>query len=446
MRSFSKSAVLAAAVVGVFATARADAAPRNRIEIPAGVKASDTIELKDGKKVSAQRFADEMNELQEALENSGGYSLRKKDGKLFRGKQRQAGQEAEAKEAKAAFTTRVAKIRARQANGFKDLVRKRGAAKHRPDAPKLLSSDALDLEGIALGTPVISGTAMAPSKTPTSPTISLNLEPADEPLDANYEEALGKKSQAAIFVAFGLENSGDATKVGCEGSLETGAYLFDNKMSLAKGVLKGSVEDTQATGSLELYLLGKMVDGYPKSGSIALPELKKSINPPEVSLKYKWPPITITIAGSVAGELGMTFTNKQTKSSGSSKGSCTAGVVPYVRGSGRASASVAAIVYKAGVEIDLTIFDIKLPATATIALSSNPLSFKEDLDASIDAKFLDGELAFFVETTLPQKGEKIWDLPDWDRIYTKTLFGWDGFTAKESLAHFSAKQTPFVAK
>ena len=51
-------------------------------------------------------------------------------------------------------------------------------------------------------------------------------------------------------------------------------------------------------------------------------------------------------------------------------------------------------------------------------------------------------LGFFVQTNVPRQGEKLWDI-DWDTIYRKTFFAWDGFTAKETLASFQARQTLF---
>lgn len=397
--------MLLIALAGTSSATLADAAPRARVTVPSTLKPTDLVELADGKQVPAKQVEEELNQLQEAIENSG-FSLRRSDKRPFRGKLRTVGQEREAAEDKAAFGERVSKLRARRANGFRELVRARGALK--PSA----------------------GAAQ-----PKGP------KPADEPLSLTYEEALGKKDKASIFVAFGQSNSADADKVGCEGGVEAGAYLFNSKLSLVKAVLKGAVEGESASGRLELYLIGKMVDSFPKSGSNNVPEVHKALNPPEVSFAYPFTPITIKIAAGVAGEMGVAFTNTQTKASGNTKGSCTAGVVPYVRGTGRASASVQAAVFRAGVEVGLTLVDMRLPATATISLLRSPLSFKEDFDASIDSKFLDGQLDLFVQTNIPRKGEKAWDI-DWDTIYRKTLFGWEGFPVKESLAHFEAKQTP----
>jgi hypothetical protein len=113
-----------------------------------------------------------------------------------------------------------------------------------------------------------------------------------------------------------------------------------------------------------------------------------------------------------------------------------------VRGAARATASVAAVAYKVGVEGNVTLLDMRLPAAATISLQANPLAFREDFSVSLDTKFLDGNLGFFVQTNVPRQGEKLWDI-DWDTIYKKTFFEWDGFTAKETLAQFQAKQTLF---
>jgi hypothetical protein len=446
MTSRSPHPVLAAssfaAVLIALASVSAHAGPRARIGLPRGIRPTDTIELADGRKVSAQRVQDELNELQEAIENSGNFSLRKSDAKPFRGKQRQAGQDKEAAEDKAAFAQRVSKLRARAQNGFRDLVRPRGAPKLPSGGVKLSDlSDLSDQE--RLGPSVSPSPTRAPGGVAPRPPGSQGvLQPTEEPLALEYEEALGKKDKAAIYVAFGLEDRGDANGVGCEGGLEGGVYLFNEKRALAKAVLKGSANATTTTGGLELYLVGKMVDGFPKSGSQSLPELRKSINPPEIAYGYGWNPISIRITAGVAGELGIRLTSTQTRGSGTTKGTCTVGVTPYVRGTGRATASVSAAVFKVGIEGNLTFFDLRLPATATIALQANPLAFREDFEVALDTKYLDGDLGFFVQTNVPRQGEKVWDV-DWDTIYRKTFFEWDGFTARETLARFSAKQTPF---
>lgn len=415
-RSIRTAGAALVATIAALSETSAHAVPRAGIVLPAGVKTGDTVELANGQKVSAQRYQEELNQLQEAMER-GGFSLRKSDGRAPKGKILAfPGQDREAAEDRVAFAARLAKVRARQAAGFKELVK----ARTKIARPGAVVSPGRGASGGGGGA----------------------LEPKEDPLSLAYEEALGKKDKAAIYVAFGLEDRGDADSVGCEAGLEGGVYLFEEKRPLAKAVLKGAVKDGSASGGLELYLVGKMVDGFPKSGSQKLPALKKSINPPEIKYAYGMPPITIQIAVAVGGELGVTLDNRQTGPTSGAKGSCTVGVVPSVRASARATASVAAIAYKIGVEGNVTLLDMSLPATATIALKSNPLSFQEDFDASLDTKFLDGSLGFFVQTNIPKQGEKLWDV-DWDTIYKKTFFEWDGFKAKETLAHFAAKQTPF---
>ena len=406
-------AVLSALSCAALATAAgalpAHAVPRARVGLPAGVKPTDTVELANGQKVPAAQVQKELDDLQEAFEK-GGFSLRKSDARAPKGKQLAfPGQDREAAEDKAAFSERVGKMRARQAAGFKELVRARPVR------------------------PLPSGGTSRSASRP---------EPKEDPLALTYEEALGKKDKAAIYVAFGLEDKGDAEHVGCSGGLEGGVYLFSERRPLVKAVLEGASTGAALTGKMELYLVGKMVDGFPKTGSQKLPELKKAISPPEIAYGYGFDPITIKVTAAVSGELGVALASTQTKAGGGAKGSCSVGVTPYVRGAARATASVAAVAYKVGVEGNVTLLDLRLPATATIALQDSPLALREDFSVAIDTKFLDGDLGFFVQTNVPRQGEKLWDI-DWDTIYRKTFFSWDGFTAKETLASFQARQTLF---
>ena len=56
------------------------------------------------------------------------------------------------------------------------------------------------------------------------------------------------------------------------------------------------------------------------------------------------------------------------------------------------------------------------------------------------ASFLDGAVDLFVKTRIPRDGERFWDL-DWDQVYRKNLFDWDGLKIDQSLASFRANET-----
>src|SRR5207249_8478207 len=79
MRTNLSSVVLAACAASAVAfPGVAHTAPRARVAPPSHIKPTDTIVLEGGAKVSAQKYAEDMNKLQEALEAEG-VSVKKSD-------------------------------------------------------------------------------------------------------------------------------------------------------------------------------------------------------------------------------------------------------------------------------------------------------------------------------------------------------------------------------
>lgn len=396
--------------------------PQKQLKAPASVtvKAGATLKLKNGSTVDSQRFVNEMNELQEAIE-SDGYSLIKSDKKaLPDGKKIWAfkNQDAEISTDKKTFAAKVTTLQKANAANFTTLVK-----------PKMKTTPAPS--GGSVTRPPSSGSSSS-SNTVTRP------EPDDEPLSTTYEEMLGNKDKASIYTNFGLNDDTNASSVGCAATLEGGAYVFKEKVAMAKVVLSGSASATQVSGNAEVYLLGKAMSGFPKSGSADVPSVNKSIASPEIGFKYGWGPISISVTASVGGEFGLAVANKQEKQTGGGK--CTLTITPYVKGSGKAIAQVSAVAYKVGIEGTISLIDLSLPANATVWLTQNPLKLNETFGATLKTKFLDGGIAFFVKTNIPEDGEK-WTDWDWDTIYRKSFFEWDGFSANEKLASFTGKQT-----
>jgi len=422
LKNTSFSRITLALLAGTaFFSAQAVAMPQKQLKAPASVavKAGTTLKLKNGSTVDSQRFVNEMNELQEAIE-SDGYSLVKADKKtLPAGKKIWAfkNQDAEISNDKQTFSAKVATLQKANSANFSTLVKPKAKGTVLPPG----------------------GNARPPSSGSSSSSNSVTRpEPDDEPLSTTYEEVLGNKDKASIYANFGLNDDTNAASVGCAASLEGGAYVFKEKVAMAKVVLSGSASASQVSGKAEVYLLGKAMSGFPKSGSADVPSLSKSIASPEIGFKYGWGPISVSVTASVGGEFGLAISNKQEKQSGGGK--CSLTITPYVKGSGRATAQVTAIAYKVGIEGTITLIDLSLPANATVWLTQNPLKLNETFSATLKTKFLDGGIAFFVKTNIPEDGEK-WNDWDWDTIYRKSFFEWDGFSASEKLASFTAKQT-----
>jgi len=153
-----------------------------------------------------------------------------------------------------------------------------------------------------------------------------------------------------------------------------------------------------------------------------------------------WGTIRTELSGSVAGELRLNAANTQQGKSTSQIGRCSLSAEPTLRASAKASASVSAIAYKVGVEGRIVLMDVKTPMASSVTVKSEPSTMTEDFRANVNAVFLDGDVAFFVKTRVPQKDEHFWDL-DWDQVYRKNLFDWDGLKIDSKLANFSGKQT-----
>ena len=392
-------------------TAVAHAMPRVQVrKLQVAFKPTDVIDI-EGTKVPAAQVSAELDQLQEALEQDG-ISLRKQDRK------RQArklsvfpGSESDATKDKQALGAKVTKLRAVEAGGFAGM-------EHR------------ELGRPPVMNPPRGGATLAPTSSPRAS--------VKGPLDVAYEESLGNRKRASAFVTIGLEDRGTSTSVGCEATLEGGVYVFDKKAELVKVLASGDVSGTVTKGRIEVYLLGKAVDGFPKTGAIRS-SLVKPIAPPEAKLKYGWGPLSVDIEGAVAGELRVDLTGGAGPSSGT-KGRCAIDATPSLKATARARASVNAIAYKVGVEGNITLVDVRAPASAAIALRDGPPTIVEDFKAKVTASFLDGAVDLFVKTRIPRDGERFWDL-DWDQVYRKNLFDWDGLKIDQSLASFRANET-----
>lgn len=416
--------VVSAVLAFLFATQSvASAAPRGDMPGPRlgrlgatkrAFKATDKVKLDGGEEVSAQRYADEMNELQAALE-SDGVSLKKDDHKpppkalpLY------AGAHEEKARDKAALDQQQRKLADIEAGGFSALKKKRLLVMPR---------------GGALGAAPRPGAAKAAAG-PSD----------DDALDVTYSQTLGSKQRAAIYMGVVLKDTGETDKVGCDASIDGGVYVFNEKKQLVKMAASGSIKGSTVSGSMDLFLLGQSVQGFPKRGSSPNAGVNKSIAPPAAKMKYGWGPIGINVSASIAGELRLNASNTQQGPNVAQKGKCTVNAEPTLRASAKASASVSAIAYKVGVEGNIVLIDVKTPMASSVMVKPSPDTMTEDFRANVNAVFLDGDVAFFVKTRIPQSGEHFWDL-DWDQVYRKMIFDWDGLRIDSKLANFSGKQT-----
>lgn len=393
------------------------AAPQHAVKVAPGA----TITLKNGKTAPAAQIQSELDQLQEALEREG-YSLRASDKRRPPAKTWAAGARESADGDKKLWAAKVASLQKRQADGFRSLIK--------PWPP---SGPAPSRNAFGLGD---EGAIALDSRPPSSGSSVLQ----GEPLSDAYGESLGNRDMAAVYVAFALTDKATATSVGCEGSLEGGVYLFKEKRDLAKLVVKGLANTNYASGEVDLYLVGKMVDGFPKKDAVNMPNLRKTIASPEIGYSYGWSPISVGVTASVAAELGLAIGSGQETPSGGHTGKCTLGVTPYLTATGKATARVSAIAYAAEAQGTINLLSLKLPASTSVYLTQNPLALNETFTASLDTTYLDGGVALVIESNIPQQGEKITDF-DWDTIYKKQLFEWDGMKATLPLANIHARQT-----
>jgi hypothetical protein len=414
-----KTIAITTSIVGISSLhAVADAAPRARFQAQA-LKANDSVQLDGGEKISAAKYAEEMNQLQEALEKDG-VSLHKADHKpppkalpLYPG----ANEEKERD--KAVVAQKIQKLSLVEAGGFSALRHKR-----------LLGAKGAFFGKAGGGVPA---RADRPSKAATG------KDDDDDALDVTYDETLGSKKRAAIYVGLVLKDTGEKDSVGCDATVDGGIYVFDKKAQLVKLTASGKIASASVSGGLDLFLLGKSVGGFPKKGSSNV-AFSKAIAPPAAKMKYGWGPISVNVEGSIASELKLNAANNQQGPSTSQKGRCALSAEPTVRASAKVTASVSAIAYKVGVEGQIVLIELGAPMAASVTVRDSPATMTEDFRASVKGVFLDGDVAFFVKTRIPQSGERFWDV-DWDQVYRKMLFDWDGLKIDSKLASFSGKQT-----
>ena len=410
----------------------AHATPRTRITLPQGT-AGEMVVLDGGERVSKAQLQKELDDLQEALETDG-VSLVKADRRPQRAKLYfDAASAGDAARDKAAFARKVTTLKALESSGFRGLLVKKGARGARGGS-----------EGALL--PARPGT-LSPIEAAPGPA------PDDDPLQVAYEETMGTKKRAAVYVTAGLKDTGDARSVGCDASLEGGIYLFDQKRPLAKVAASGKVTDGRPSGAVEIYLAGKAVDGYPKSGA-SQGRLSKAMSPPSAGFSYGWGPLSIGISGSVAGELQVDTSNTPEGPSAAPTGPkavamaanglggkphagrCALSVTPRVRATGAVTAKVSAVAYRAKIKGTIVFLDLELPMSSRVA--AFPPNLVEDFDAKLRAELLSGEVTLQIDTRIPQS---LGDGLDWDKVYSKTLFDWDGLTANQTLASFRGKTT-----
>jgi hypothetical protein len=398
---------LALPVLAVFGlTSVAHSAPKSRID--AGhLKPGEKVELEGGHKIPKEEYLEHLNKLQEALETDG-ISLRKSDNRSKQSGKLYTHADAAADHARdhAALTQKAALLRQHEIGGFGHLLVKKGTGA----APR--------------------SAVAAPPPSPKAPSAD------DDPLAVSYEETLGNNKRAAIYVGLCLKDTGDTSAVGCDASLDGGVYLFDNRRQLVKLGAGGRITQSQMSGSLDLYLLGKAVDGYPKKGTTKA-QLSKAIAPPAAKMQYGWGPLSIGIEGAIAGEFKAGASNTQEAANAAHKGKCALDVEPSVRATGKATAQVSAVVFKAAMQGTIVFIDLKAPVHSAVA--AKPPNLVEDFNAHLDASFLDGEVTLVIQTRIPS-GWHFWDV-DWHQVYTKHLFDWKGLKVNQKLASFQGKQT-----
>lgn len=387
------------------------AAPRGRIGLGRAFKKGDVVKLDGGESVSAAQYAAELNQLQEALETDG-VSMRKEDKRpppkalpLYKGAEEEKARD------KAALAKHRDALASVEASGFAALKKKRMAG--------------------------IRGASAAPRP------IGMKGNPGpldDDALDVTYNETLGSNKRASIYVGLVLKDTGEKDQVGCDATIDGGVYVFDKKVQLVKLSASGSIKGAAVSGSVDLFLLGKSVDGFPKRGSAPNALASKAIAPPAAKTQYGWGPISVSVTGSIAGELRLNAANTQQGKSTTQVGRCAVSAEPTLRASAKASASVSAIAYKVGVEGQIVLLDVKTPMASSVTVSNAPSTMTEDFRANVNASFLDGDVALFVKTRIPQDGERFYDL-DWDQVYRKMIMDWDGLRVDSKLANFSGKQT-----
>ena len=107
-----------------------------------------------------------------------------------------------------------------------------------------------------------------------------------------------------------------------------------------------------------------------------------------------------------------------------------------MRANGNVTATVNAVLYRAKVKGSIVFLDVGAPSNTAVV--ARPPKLVEDFESRVDASFLSGEVALQIDTRIPQNWH---DGFDWDKVYSKTLFDWDGLKVNQKLASFHGKTT-----
>lgn len=405
-----RSSPFAIAVVAAipFALASADAlaapTPKKALALPAKIKPTDQVRLKNGKTIQGKVLLDYVNGLQAFAESKG---ISHQNGKSETVTiDLNPGSAAKVAASVKAFEADLAVRRVAEKAGWKSIIKKNAKKGGGPGVK----------------------------------------EPQNEPLSASWGKTLGDQDVAALYGTVGFENSGDSKKVGCGGSLDGGIYVLGKQASLVKFSASASASSGSATASASLKLFGKDVI-WQESKTFSTKNISKAFDATVVTATYPLIPgvISASLKAGASGEIGIDSIYL-TGTTGSGFG-CKAGATPRTSAkvTGAAEFEVAgfgnASLGSAGVSGSVTVMDLSIPTTASIALKTSPLSLEETLTSTLGLSYLAGEIDFYVKTDIPLQ-EKVWD---WDvDTYKWKIFGWSGKTASQSLLNLTAQQNQLL--
>jgi hypothetical protein len=269
-----------------------------------------------------------------------------------------------------------------------------------------------------------------------------------------WNQQWGDPSALGAFVNASFDNefhvddhSGPTT--GCLGIIHTGAWLFGTSVEVARAYAGAAATEREVQGAARIYLLGNAVPVWQKEGAFALYHHEQAIRTPAISAPIATiEPVTLSVdlegAGAAIIDVGVHPQVVPGRSFG-----CAVVVTPRIWTKGQGEAGLRPMAgldqalevlfgeLRGGVEADVTLFDVALPAQlglgAQLAPGGAVMSLDQNASAAFNADLLAGKIVAFVEVDLNEVLGFVahlfgfaktrrweWDLHDWQGDHVQT--------------------------
>ena len=227
----------------------------------------------------------------------------------------------------------------------------------------------------------------------------------------NYQ--ICANTYAPINAYYCARNVGSKRGFGASGSAQSDVRLFGTNLELFDMSASATTDPLASSTSYQVYVAGYKVVGASGGASLAksVPLGERTLV--QASGTFMLGPVPITVTASAVGSLGIDF------ALGANTSQVTGTVTPHAQVDGIFSAGVGVSGFSAGIEGELMIARLEVPATAKVVWQGNKsFAYEASLDLSLSA--LDGTVSLYAEGA----GQKAtWEITSWEGVDWSTHLG-----------------------